>query len=363
VDDIHGVIGDGFDPVHDAFAEVVRAQPGTGAAVAAWVDGSWVADLWGGCADDARTRLWQRDSIAMPYSVSKPFVALCALLLVDRGSLDLDAPVQRYWPGFAAPASVRHVLSHQAGIVALDAPVPTEAFYDWDRMCALLAAQPPEWEPGAAHGESALFFGHLVGELVRRVDGRSPGRFLREEVSGRLGLDFAFGLEPTEQARVVDLTGLDDAFRRSNEEGHPELYQRAVANPPGAQDGAVVNSAAWRAAEIPAVNGHGTARAVAGLYAALMRGELLSPALLGEAITPQCSGPDRVFGFDNSWGLGFAVDDDGYGMGGLGGSVGWASTAGGYAYAFVTGSMGGHDRSDAVENAVRSCLGLPALEG
>ena len=216
-----GTVDATFEPVRDAFADVVRAQPGTGAAVAVWVDGAWVVDLWGGWADAARTRAWRRDSIAMPYSVSKPFAALCALVLVDRGALDLDAPVQRYWPEFTAQATVRHVLSHQAGVVAIDEPAPTEAFFDWDRMCALLAAQPPEWEPGTAHGESALFYGHLVGELVRRVDGRTPGRFLREEICGPHGLDFAFGLDAREQERAVELTGLDDAFRRRNQAGYP----------------------------------------------------------------------------------------------------------------------------------------------
>ncbi len=361
--EVDGVVAEGFDPVREAFHDVVRAQPGTGAAVAAWVDGAWAIDLWGGWADAGRTLPWQRDSLVMPYSVTKPFAAMCALLLVDRGALDLEAPVQTYWPEFRARATVRHVLSHQAGVVALDEPAPTQVFFDWERMCALLAAQEPEWEPGTAHGESALFFGHLVGELVRRVDARSLGRFLREEVCGPLGLDFAVGLTASEQNRAVDLTGLDDTFRRGNEEGRPDLYRRAIANPPGGQDGDVVNGPAWRAAEIPAVNGHGTARAVAGLYAALLRGDLLSPALLREATIAQCPGTDRVFGIDNAWGLGFGVDADGFGMGGLGGSVGWASTAGGYAYGFVTGSMGSHDRSDAVENALRSCLGLPPLEG
>ena len=158
---------------------------------------------------------------------------------------------------------MRHMLSHQAGVVMLDRPAPTEAFYDWDWLCALLAAQEPSWPPGTAHGESALFYGHLVGELVRRVDGRSVGRFLAEEICGPAGLEFAFGLSPAQQARAVDLTGLDDAFRAGNAAGRPPLYQLAVANPPGAQDGSVVNSAAWRAAEIPAVNGHGTAAALA----------------------------------------------------------------------------------------------------
>lgn len=351
-----------FEPVREVFAAVLERQAGTGAAVAAWFDGAWVIDLWGGRADQAGARAWQRNSIAQPYSVTKPFAAMCALLLVDRGQLDLDAPVQRYWPEFRAPATVRHVLSHQAGVVALDEPAPTEVFYDWDRLCSLLAAQEPAWVPGTAHGESAMFYGHLVGELVRRVDGRTLGRFLREEVCGPLGLDFVVGLDRADQARAVDLTDLDDQFRLENAAGRPELYLRASGNPPGAQDPNVVNSPPWRAAEIPAINGHGTARGVAGLYAALLQAKLLSPALLREATSAQCSGPDAVFGHDNAWGLGFAVEPDGFGMGGLGGSVGWASSAGGYAFGFVTAAMGGHDRGILLENELRSILGLPPVE-
>ena len=161
----------------------------------------------------------------------------------------------------------------------LDRPVPTEAFYDWDWLCALLAAQQPSWEPGTAHGESALFYGHLVGELVRRVDGRSVGRFLAEEICGPAGLDFAVGLSPAQQARAVDLTGLDDAFRAGNAAGRPALYRQAVANPPGAQDGSVVNSTA-RPRGDPAVNGHGTAAA------AVASARLATGRLLGRACSP-----------------------------------------------------------------------------
>jgi CubicO group peptidase (beta-lactamase class C family) len=256
---------------------------------------------------------------------------------------------------------VRQVLSHQAGVVMLDQPLPTEAFYDWDGLCALLAAQRPLWPPGTAHGESALFYGHLVGELVRRVDGRSVGRFLAEEICGPAGLDFAFGLSPAQQARVVDLTGLDEAFRAGSAAGRPPLYELAMANPPGALDGAVVNSASWRAAEIPAVNGHGTAAAVAGFYHALAAGSLLSPGMLAESVTPQCAGPDKVFGEEAAWGLGFAISEDGYGMGGLGGSYGGTSTAGGYTIGFVTGSAGGFDRVDKLEHTLRACLGLGSV--
>jgi len=357
--DVSGEVADGFGDVRDAFAEVLAAQPGTGAAVAARHDGRWVARLHGGWADGARTRAWRADSIVMPYSVSKPFAAVALLVLVDRGAVELDAPVQRYWPEFTAPATVRHVLSHQAGVVALDEPLPTEAFYDWDRICRALARQVPSWAPGRGGGESALFFGHLVGEVGRRVDGRSLGTLLREEVCGPLGLDVAVGLGAADRARAVELTGLDDQPFRSRVAGAPgSLRRRAVANPPGAFDPTVVNGERWRAAEIPAVNAHGTAEGFCGLFAALLEGRLLSPGLRSELSAPQWSGTDAITGSEATWGLGVGVDDDGYGMGGTGGSLGWASTAGGYAFAFVTGSAGGHERSDAVENALRRCLGL-----
>jgi CubicO group peptidase (beta-lactamase class C family) len=301
--EVQGFTDGRFAPVRQGFAEIIAAQPGTGAGFAVWCEDRLVVDLWGGYADTERCRRWEPGSLVQPYSVSKPFAA----------------------------------------------------------VCALLAAQPPAWSPGTAHGESALFYGHLVGELVRRVDGRSVGRFLAEEICGPAGLEFAFGLSRSQQPRAVDLTGLDEKFRAANTAGRPDLYRLAIANPPGAQDGAVVNSAAWRAAEIPAVNGHGTATAVAGFYHALVSGRLLSPGMLAEAVTPQCAGPDQVFGADSAWGLGFGISDDGYGMGGLGGSYGGASTAGGYEVAFVTGSAGNHDRVDTLENTLRECLGLAPI--
>jgi CubicO group peptidase (beta-lactamase class C family) len=360
--EVAGRVDRRFDAVRDVFERVVASQQGSGAAVAAWCDGAWVVDLWGGAADVAGTVPWRADSIVQPYSVTKPFAAVCALRLVDREALELDAPVQAYWPEFAAPATVRHVLSHQAGIVALDRPAPTGVFYDWDRMCALLAAQDPSWPPGERCGESALFYGHLVGELVRRVDGRSVGEYLRQEVCGPLGLEFFVGLRAAELPRAIDLTGLDEAFDGSTAAGRAELFARAMDNPPGARDPAVVNGARWRAAEIPAINGHGTARGVAGLYTALLEGRLLSAEILREATTTQCRGVDAVFGHEANWGLGFALDGDCFGMGGLGGSYGGACADGGYAFGFVTGAMGDERRGLELENAVRECLGFAALD-
>jgi CubicO group peptidase (beta-lactamase class C family) len=350
----------GFEPVRDVFADVVREQAGTGAAVAAWYDGRWVVDLWGGYADAARTRPWSDDSVASPYSVSKPFAALPALVMADRGVLDLDAPMQRYWPEFTASTTLRQVLSHQSGIVGIDGPAATELFFDWNAACARLAAQEPLWVPGTAHGECALFYGHLVGEPVHRVDGRPLGRFLREELTDSLGIRFGFGLTPGEQRDAVDLTGFE-AFEGARLADKPELYALATASPPGAFDPAVVNSPRWRGAAIPAVNGYGTARGIAQMYVDLLAGRIVSRELVQEMTTPQSTGVDRVFGHEGSWGLGVAVDEDGFGMGGSGGHYGGWSAVGGYALGFVTGTMGTHERVQRIEAALREAIGAPPL--
>ncbi|WP_121257135.1 serine hydrolase domain-containing protein [Nocardioides ferulae] len=358
--EVNGSVDERFAGVREVMADVVDSQPGTGASCAVWHDGAWVVDLWGGYADAERTRPWQRDTLVMPYSVTKPFAAVAVLTLVERGLVDLDAPMQRYWPELRAVTTVREVLAHRAGVVALDADASEEAFYDWELMCSLLADQEPSWAPGTAHGESALFYGHLLGEVVRRVDGRSLGRFLREEVCGPLGLDFHVGLGDAEVRRVADLTGFSARFQAAQQRG-TDLYLRGVNNPPGARDPRVVNSERWRRAEVPAVNGHGTARAVAGLYAALAQGRLLTDELRGELARGHGVGPDQMMGDDRAWGLGVIVDDDGFGMGGLGGSLGWWSEVGGYAIAFLTGHIGGYGRADRIEGAVRESLGLPPL--
>jgi len=358
--EVHGSVAPRFTGVRDVLADVLAGQPGTGASFAVWHDGDWVVDLWGGHADAAHTRPWRQDTLVMPYSVTKPFAALCVLTLADRGLVDLDAPMQRYWPELRAPATVRDVLSHRAGVVVLEEGAPEEAFYDWDLMCWLLARQEPAWVPGTAQGESALLYGHLLGQVVRRADGRSVGRFLREEICGPHDLDFHIGLGDTELARVADLTGFDAEFQAS-QQAAPELYRRAIANPPGARDPRVLNGERWRRAEVPAVNGHGTARAVVGFYVALSHGDLVGPGLLGELTCGRGVEPELVIGGEREWGLGVALDPDGYGMGGVGGSFGWWSEAGQYAVAFLTGHIGDHDRGERLEGAVREVLDLPPL--
>ena len=357
---VHGQTAAGFEMVRESFEDVVERQDGAGACFAAWHDGRWVVDLWGGYADAACSRPWNEDTLVMPYSVTKPFAAVCALVLVERGMLDLDAPLQHYWPEMAAAATLRQVLTHRSGHVVLDEPMPAEAWQDWDVICRALAEQQPAWEPGAAQGESALFYGHLLGEVVRRVDGRSLGRFLSEEVTGPLDLDFQIGLTAQDQRRAAELTGFGAEFQRSLTEGRPALLQRCLANPSGALDPVVVNGAGWRAAEVPAVNGHGTARAVAGWYVALVQGRLLGPGLLAEMTHGGPPEVDRVVGGEpRSWGLGVSVEEDGWGMGGIGGSTGWWCSEGRYAAAYLTSHLADHGPADEVENALRDALGLP----
>jgi CubicO group peptidase (beta-lactamase class C family) len=285
--------------------------------------------------------------------------AFCVLVLADRGVLALDDPVARWWPEFGHAGkervTVRQALSHQAGLLALRAPQPPEALLDWERICHLLAAESPWWEPGTAHGEHALFYGHICGELVRRCDGRSLGGFWRDEIAAPWSLDFHIGLGADELARAVDLEGELAA-------GDDEVHRLALTNPPGLLDLAVVNGESWRTAEIPAVNGHGTAAAVARFYAGLLAGgeldgvRLVSLETVAAMTRGELTARDVLLGARITWGLGVWVDHDGFGMGGLGGSLGMADPELGLAEAYVTRHLAGHDRAEAMDAALRSGL-------
>ncbi|MFE0515909.1 serine hydrolase domain-containing protein, partial [Streptomyces sp. NPDC058964] len=200
--DVHGHCDARFTAVRQAFEENFRDRGELGAAVAVTVDGEPVVDLWGGWADAARTRPWERDTLVNVWSTTKGVTALCAHILADRGLLDLDAPVAAYWPEFAAAGKekvlVRHLLSHRAGLAGLREPHSLEQLYDWELTTARLAATEPWWEPGTCSGYHAFTYGHLVGEVVRRVSGLLPGAFLEREVTGPLGADFTIGLPAKE---------------------------------------------------------------------------------------------------------------------------------------------------------------------
>ncbi len=315
--EIHGHCAARFGRVKDAFAKNFAVEQEVGASFAATVDGETVIDLWGGSADAARTRPWERDTLANVWSTTKAMNALCAHVLVDRGLLDLDKPVAHYWPEFAAAGKerlpVRWVLSHQAGLAGLSEPMPAEGVLDWERMTRALAAQAPLWEPGTRSGYHALTIGFLVGELLRRIDGRTLGTFFRQEIAEPLGAEFWIGLPESEEPRVAEMIPPDPpqplVEPPAPDDPHAAL-KRALGNPAVTQ--AIANTRAWRAAEIPAANGQANARGAARAMALLACGGTLSGVtLLAEtnanaALAEQCYGRDLVLG-PMRWGLGFML--------------------------------------------------------
>jgi CubicO group peptidase (beta-lactamase class C family) len=364
VPQIEGSVASGFEPVEEAFGRVFDELGETGAAVAGYHGGKQVVDLWGGDAADGEP--WRRDTIVHVYSVTKPFAAVCLLRLVDAGAVELDVPVARYWPEFAAAGKsnvlVRWLLTHQAGLLGISEPLPTEAACDWDRIVHALEREEPWWPPGTRHGEHAWFFGHLVGELVRRVDGRSLGTFLRDEVAGPLGIDFAVGLRPDEVARCATVRAIEPGWAERTLWDTASIRGRALGNPPGLLDLGLINSRRWRQAEFPAINGHGTARSLARLHAALAEGGTLDGVVLlseeqTRAMTSvQCSGPDVLLDVEVSWGLGVGIDEHGFGMGGLGGAWGGGNRERRTGFGYVTAAMGEFDRVELVADAFDACV-------
>lgn len=381
---VHGSCDPRFDHLRDILQRGFDSGEEIGAAVAFVVDGKCVVDLWGGHYDEARTREWGRDTLVNVYSTTKGMVAICANQLIERGLLDIDAPVAKYWPEFAAAGKenvlVRWLLSHRAGLPAIRKTLPPGALYDWELMCTALAEQEPWWEPGTAHGYHAFTFGHLVGELIRRITGERIGEYFRKNVAGPLGADFHIGLAPEHDARTADMhsvaignrtnappTGPQSAASRDGPMGEfirrfrdpTSMQYAALMNPQQPRD--AVNTRAWRAAEIPAVNGHGTARALARIYGALARGgevdgvRIMQPETIAGATIEQASGPELVFcgAVPMRYGLGFILSDAAntyaslspnarsFGHTGAGGSLGFADPDAHIGFGFTMNCMQG----------------------
>ena len=312
-----------LDGTCDDRSEGVRAALGTnlasgeelGAAIVVNLDGENVVDLWGGFSDQARTLPWAQDTIVNVWSSTKTVTCLAALMLVDRGVLELGAPVAKYWPEFAQNGKeqieVRHVLSHTSGVSGWDPPFAVEDLYDWDRAVARLAGQAPWWEPGTASGYHALSQGHLVGELVRRVAGQPLRDFVASEIAGPLGADFQIGAREQDWGRISDvvppppqpwdLDALDEANPTRRTFQGPAL---------GAES---ANTALWRRAELGAVNGHGNARSLARIMSAVTLGgdldgvQLLGPTTIDMIFEEQANGVDVVLGIPLRWGIGFGL--------------------------------------------------------
>ena len=203
--DIQGTAQDRFEPVRAAMAANLASGADLGLSFCATIDGETVVDLWAGWADAEKTRAWEADTIVNVYSTTKTMCALTALLVADRGELDFDKPVAYYWPEFAANGkadiTVAHLMSHSSGLSGWEEPLDAEDLYDWEKATSLLAAQAPWWEPGTAPGYHAVTQGYLVGEVVRRIAGKSLGTVFREEIAEPLGADFHIGL-PAEHDRA-----------------------------------------------------------------------------------------------------------------------------------------------------------------
>ena len=317
---IEGSCDGRFEAVRDALAAALD-EDDVGASVAVYVGGEPVVDIWGGYADAERTRPWERDTITNVWSTTKTMTALCALILADRGEIDLDAPVATYWPEFAAAGKeyvlLRHVLGHTAGLPTWTEPVTLEQLYDWTTVTGLLAAQAPSSEPGVVGAYHAVTQGFLIGEVVRRVSGRGLGRFFAEEVGGPLGADFHIGLAAEHDHRVAPII---PAKTRA-----PEIEARGPGNPPIPAETA--NTEAWRRAEIPSGSGFGNARSVAAVQSILVSGgqarggRLLSAAGCERALEEQFYGEDQILGTRMRYGMGYALQGRTCSWGGWGGSI------------------------------------------
>jgi len=375
---IDGFVEHGFEAVADAFASNFERGE-VGASVCVYHRGRAVVDLWGGHADRDTGRPWERDTLQIVFSSTKGVTAACVHLLAERGELDLDAPVARYWPEFGTAGkdhiTVASVLSHQAGLAAVTGDVTMDDIVGWHGVVDAIATQEPVWEPDTAHGYHARSFGWILGEVVRRVTGVSIGTFFADEVAEPYGIDFFIGLPATEMSRISrtyppvvapEIREAMDAFM-----GPDTMLGKVLSGPSGlfGYDD-MWNRPELLAAELPSSNGVGTARGLARLYALLIGDvdgqRLLSPATVARATTQQVSGPDCVLGVPMSFGLGFMVPLPGgpegsFGHVGAGGSVGVAVPSGGWSLGYAMNQMqlglSGDARSTALIDAVIASVG------
>lgn len=387
--EIAGTVEPGFEGVAEAFERNFAEHGEVGAATAVYVGGRKVVDLWGGVADRETGRPYAEDTLQLVFSTTKGATAACANLLAQRGELDMDAPVATYWPEFKEAGKgdipVRWLLCHKAGLPYVDATLTLDEALSWDPVIRALEAQAPVWEPGTAHGYHAVTYGWLVGEVVRRISGKSLGTFFADEIAGPLGLEFWIGLPEDQRDRVAPLV----TWARPKDPGMAELLDqfmgpdtmlgKALGAPSGVftSEMGVWNRPEVWAAEIPAANGITNARSLARMYAGLCgpvegatTAPLLTPEQLAAASVTQTSGPDQVLYLETTVGLGFWTASPfapyggaaSIGHGGAGGSLGFMDPEHGIGFGYVMNRMlqnlSGDPRTRSLVSAVYAAIGV-----
>ena len=391
---VEGTCDPAFHAVEAAFRENFVARDEIGAALCIRVGGRVVVDLWGGHRDIEGRQPWARDTLVNAYSVGKGLSAMLVLALVERGELDLDAPVEGLWPEYAArgkgDTTLRMLLAHRGGLPGVPETLPDDAIYDWTTMSGALAAAEPYWPPGQAHGYHVNTFGFLVGEPVRRAIGLDFARAFRDYVAEPHAADFYIGLPDALHGRVAPIAegersarqALDADARRelarqffdARDDAQAEMLGAVYFNPAGLSGFGTVNHPAWRRASVPSTNGHGTARAVARLYDVFLRkdpdrGGFVGPGLRAEATAIASNGPDRVLGRPSRFGLGLqlsqptrrvGVSDSGYGHFGYGGTLGFADPESEVTFGYLMNRPGQRwqtPRTNALVDALREAMG------
>jgi CubicO group peptidase (beta-lactamase class C family) len=369
---INGEFDPKFSRVRDAFAENFSQRGELGAATSIVVDGRCIVDLWAGHANRAKTRPWERDTLVNVWSTTKGLCAMCAHRLADQGKLDFDAPVAKYWPEFAQAGKgsipVSYLLNHKSGMAAIRTPLKHDELFSWEKVTTELARQEPWWDPGTRHGYHAITFGWLVGEVVRRVSGKSLGTYFRDDIAKPLGADAHIGVGPEFDARIAEIIyapepkeGEENLFAEMMKDPTSVSYN-AIFNPPTLFAQETTNSRAWRAAEIPGANGHANARALARIYGALGRGgevdgvKLFGPREIERCYTEQSKGQDAVLPLTTRFSLGFMLSQPGVMMGpnphsfghpGAGGSLGFADPDAKVGFGYVMNQMANDPLMDA----------------
>ncbi len=314
--EISGTSDERFQPLVDILDQQLAADYDLGSSLAVAVDGELVCDVWGGWSDEAKTVPWGADTVTNVWSTTKTMTALSALVAIDRAQIDPNEKVATYWPEFAANGKedieVRHLMSHTSGVSAWAQPVTEQDVLDDDKATAMLAEQAPWWEPGTMSGYHALNQGHLVGEVIRRADGRGLKQFFAEEVAGPLGADFTIGSPPENHDRISNVIAPPPLPLPDEIDPESVMIKTFTGPAPAAE---ISHTAPWRAATIGAANGHGNARSVAKIQAAVSNGgsaggvDLLSSATVDRIFERQSEGVDLVLGMPVSFGLGYAIAD------------------------------------------------------